>query len=395
MQGRALVQGIQAMIVFLVRAAIFPLAWVWAMGIAKRHEDTDPAARKKVAASIVAGLVLAAGVGYLLYDFQEDARTGMYDTFEGRMAQVYGENAYNDQTVNIVAKTTQVGAIGKNLVIAQEAFDAAVIAGNATAMEAEMTKVVDLTAALDLAERDLAAAQTYQARLQQEHAFFQSIHIHVVNQDDAALRNAVQQRFAASQPDAVLAPALLDAEKARDAAHKALDEAAVAVLALDLMEQAGMAVDPAERQEAEAALNQAQNDFPAARIDAQEALAALQDAGIEEPVPSDVYDSEKLPSRTDYWLAVKDDAEADMQQVMVFLLFPGVIGVFYAPIMVALGNVMANAWEPSSSVGYKKYPGLSLGLFLFFGAFGWPALLFSAWGFWDIDVRSKEGQIAL
>ncbi len=388
-------QGIQAMIVFLVRAVIFPLAWVWAMGIAKRHEDTDPAARKKVAAGIVIGLVAAAGVGYLLYDFQEDARTGMYETMESRLAQVYGENAYNDQSVNIQAKTTQVEAIGKNLVIAQDNLAVALAADNMTAYEGEMTKVIDLSAALDLAERDLAAATVYHARLGEEHRFFEAIHTFIINKDDAGLREAVAQRFSISQPDAVFSPALLDAEKARDAAHKALDEATNAVLALDLMAQAGMPVDAADRDAADAALAKAQQDYQPAVDAAQNALNAAVAAGYELPVPKDVYNSESLPGRTDFWLDVKDNAEADMAQVMVLLLFPGVIGVFYAPLFVSLGSVMANAWEPSSSVGYKKYPGLSLALFLFLGAFGWPALLFSAWGFWDIDVRSKEGQIAL
>ncbi len=388
-------QGIQAMIVFLVRAAVFPLAWLWAMGVAKRHEDTDSNARMKVGAAIVVGLVAAAGVGYLLYDFQEGARVGMYDTMEGRLAQVYGENAFNDQTVNIQAKTTQVGVLTTNVGLANDALSAALAAGNTTAYEIEMTKVVDLSLSLSLAQRELAAAQTYADRLGEEHRFFEAIHVFIVNQDDAGLTNAVNQRVAASQPDAVLGPALLDDEKARDAAHKTLDEAANEVLRLDLMAQGGMAVDQADRDAADAALNAAQNAYADARFQAQQSLAAANAAGFETPVPSTVHDSSDLAPRTSRLLSIKTDAEGDMAGIMFFLLFPGVIGVFYAPVFIALGSVMANAWEPSSSVGYKKYPGLSLALFLFLGAFGWPALLFSAWGFWDIDVRSKEGQISL
>lgn len=395
MAGRALVQGIQSMIVFLVRAAIFPLTWLWAMALAKRHEDTDPNARKKVGAAIIVGLIAAVAIGGLLYNFQEDSRAGMYDTLETRLAQVYGENAFNDQTVTIAAKTTQVEAIGKNLKIAEDAFAAAVAAGNSTAVDAEMAKVIDLSAALDLAERDLAAAQTYTERLGEEHRFYGAIHTFIVNQDDTGLTAAVHQRSTASQPDGNLVPALLAAEKDRDGKHKTLDEAANDVLRLDLMQQAGMPVDAADREAADAALNKAQNEFPAARIAAQDALAAARAAGFELPVPKEVYNSEDITGRTSTWIDVKTDAESDMAGIMFFLLFPGVIGVFYAPLFVALGSVMANAWEPSSSVGYKKYPGLSLGLFLFFGAFGWPALLFSAWGFWDIDVRSRDGQISL
>ncbi len=395
MAGRALVQGLLSMIVFLVRAAIFPLAWLWAMGIAKRHEDTDRNARKKVGAGIVIGLVAAVAVGGLLYDFQEGARAGMYDTLEGRLAQVYGENAFNDQSVNIEAKTKQVDAIGKNLIIAQDAFAAAVAADNATAMDAEMAKVIDLSAALDLAKRDLTAAQTYVDRLGEEHRFFEAIHTFIINQDDAGLTAAVNQRATVSQPDAVLGPALLEAEKARDSAHKTFDEATNTLLALDLMAQAGITVDPAERQAAESAVAAAQASYDDNVTKAQNALAAANAAGFELPVPKEVYNSEDIVGKTLRRIDTKSDAESDMAGIMYFLLFPGLIGVFYAPLFVALGSVMANAWEPSASVGYKKYPGLSLGLFLFFGAFGWPALLFSAWGFWDIDVRSKEGQISL
>lgn len=100
-------------------------------------------------------------------------------------------------------------------------------------------------------------------------------------------------------------------------------------------------------------------------------------------------------SRSNRAFEIKDKAEADMATWMNFLLLPGLIGAFFAPLSMAAGNVLKNAWEPSETVGYKPYPGASMGWFLLLGAFGVPALFFAAWAFWDMDVRSTEGQISL
>ncbi len=93
--------------------------------------------------------------------------------------------------------------------------------------------------------------------------------------------------------------------------------------------------------------------------------------------------------------AIKDDAVADFWQAMYWILIPGLIGVFYGPLVVALGRIYKQGFVPSESIGYKPYPGTSMGLFLLLGGFGVPALFFAAWAFKDLDQRLAEGQFSL
>lgn len=92
---------------------------------------------------------------------------------------------------------------------------------------------------------------------------------------------------------------------------------------------------------------------------------------------------------------VKDDSIRGLGQVMWFLVYPGLAGVFYAPIVMALGSSLRRNWVPSESVGFKPYPSGAAGLFLLFGAFGIPSTFFAAWTLKDIEDRTVEGQISL
>lgn len=91
----------------------------------------------------------------------------------------------------------------------------------------------------------------------------------------------------------------------------------------------------------------------------------------------------------------KDKGVADVQQFMWLFVYPGILGVFFAPIVFTMGNVVNKSWTPSESVGFKPYPATSGALFLLLGAFGIPALFFGAWALMDVQDRSKEGQISL
>ncbi len=385
------------MIVFLIRAIVFPLAWLWAMGIAKKHEDTDSKARMKVGAAIVAGVVLTAGIGYLLYDFQEDARTGMYERMNDSLKQVTGAAAYEEQGKAIVSKGNQIDILSGQRVVAQTSLDAYLAAGNITGYEETLGNLVVFETNLGLAQMDLAWASTYQARLGQEDAFFRSLQPAVKAQDDDAILQATAQREVAKAAPADLAGALLDAEKELQKQAVALNEARVTVMHYELLDDARplTADEQTMYEAAQAEHSDVAQKHAEAEAAAAQALAAAQAARFELPVPTSVMPFEKLTERVEQHMGIKTKAEADMMDWMVYLLYPGLIGVFYAPLFFALGSIMANAWEPSESIGYKKYPAGALAYFLFFGAFGWPSLLFSAWGFWDIDVRSKEGQIAL
>lgn len=91
----------------------------------------------------------------------------------------------------------------------------------------------------------------------------------------------------------------------------------------------------------------------------------------------------------------KDEGVSDLEQFMFIFVYPGLVGVLFAPILFNIGRTLNAAWVPSESVGFKPYPGTSGSLFLLLGAFGIPATLFAAWAFMDVESRSAEGQISL
>lgn len=273
---------------FLLRTLIFPLVWLWALAVARRHQDTDPKAVGKVGVAIVVGVVLAVGVTGLLWMFQEDAEEAMYDRLDGRLAQALGEGEYQDQEATIQATEGQIRILEANLAEANRLGQEE----NATVFRQN----------LDAANTTLAEAQQRRAELEPAHALYGRVSQAVQAQDDARAKRLIA------------------------------------------------------------------------------------DANYEYP---------SMDARSERAFEVKDQAVEDMMEVMLWLLYPGVVGVLFAPLAIALGSVLRAAWEPSETVGFKPYPGLSLGLFLLMGAFGVPALLFAAWGFWDMDVRSTAGQISL
>jgi hypothetical protein len=102
-----------------------------------------------------------------------------------------------------------------------------------------------------------------------------------------------------------------------------------------------------------------------------------------------------MDSQVDAALAIKDRAVSDMHLSMWLFVWPSLAGAFLAPVVFAVGSILGKAFEPSDTVGYKKYPGAAAGWFLLFGAFGVPSIPFAAWTYLDLEERSREGQIAL
>lgn len=406
MRGQAIVAGARDLLVFVIKAILFPLTWMWAFKIAKRHSDADPGAMRKVVIAVIVGLIAAPGIGYMVYDYQEDARAGMYETMEGRLSTTYGASAHSDQSAAADAAAGVIGVLQTalsdaqdELSVARAALDAADTVEEADAarlvFDDAVAKVADLEKNLILTQITLDQTQRWSERLADEDAFFKSIHDEILAQDDAALRAAAARRAdaqaAAITPEAA---ALIDAEKAMDSAAMARADALALQRTYELLDEGrGLSSEESAAYEAaKAEYVDANAAYNAARDARSSALAAVNGPL---PVPEDVHDTTVVLKGTHYWLGIKDNAEAQMAGWMNYMIFPGLIGVFYAPLFFALGSIMARAWDRSESVGFKPYPGASMGLFLFFGAFGWPSLLFAAWGLWDIDVRSKEGQISL
>lgn len=309
MQGRALLDGAKNFLLFLVRAIVFPLAWIWALGVARKHSDTDPRARPKVLSAIVIGALLAGGGYVMLDDFRDDATAEMYTLTQTRLSQATGASEYQ---AAVDAETAAMGQIG----ILEGKLAEAEAAGNQADADAFRATLANATA-------DLEAAQLQQQLLQRNRAFFDNELVALLAaQDDAAIRSAVEAK-GAMWSDA-------------DYEHPGLE--------------------------------------------------GTQKVSFS---PEDMVQDMKSA------MYKKDKAQDDMAVWMNWLLLPGLVGVFYAPLSMALGNVLKHAWVPSDSVGFKEYPGASMGWFLLLGGFGVPALFFAAWTFWDMDVRSAEGQISL
>ena len=91
----------------------------------------------------------------------------------------------------------------------------------------------------------------------------------------------------------------------------------------------------------------------------------------------------------------KEQYLAQMESQLTWLFYPSVAGLALAPFAFMGGHFLARAFVPSDTVGYKKYPGASMGFFLLLGGFGLPAIPFAAWMLRDLSKRSAQGQIAL
>lgn len=127
---------------------------------------------------------------------------------------------------------------------------------------------------------------------------------------------------------------------------------------------------------------------PAIRDEDDQAIRSMVAAeGLEKPAD--------MEENVDAALAIKDRSVADMHLFFWLFLWPSLAGAFLAPVVFATGSILGKAFEPSDTVGYKKYPGAAAGWFLLFGAFGVPSIPFAAWTYLDLEGRSTEGQIAL
>ncbi len=92
---------------------------------------------------------------------------------------------------------------------------------------------------------------------------------------------------------------------------------------------------------------------------------------------------------------IKADMMSDMGANFNFLLYPSLFGAFFAPIVFAMGSILAQSFEESETVGFKPYPHKSMGWFLLLGGMGVPSPFFAAWAVTDMRGRQDEGQIAL
>lgn len=171
MSGDGPRRGLKSYLATLVATVLFPLLWLQALKLARRHQGDDPRARAKVVLAMGLGLVFLVGGAYVLVGFQADAKAGMYDSLEDRLAVAVGESAYQDGLSAIEAANNALPKIEANL-------------ANATddAKRAELEKARDDT----LTARNKAQATV--TLLTPNHDLFGRIQQAVADQDDAAIR---------------------------------------------------------------------------------------------------------------------------------------------------------------------------------------------------------------
>lgn len=85
----------------------------------------------------------------------------------------------------------------------------------------------------------------------------------------------------------------------------------------------------------------------------------------------------------------------DFERFLLIFVYPGFVGLFFSPVVFVLGSIVNKSFEASKGVGYKPYPAFASAGLLLLGAFGIPAVFFTAFALSDLDRRSAEGQISI
>lgn len=167
-------RGLKSYLATLVATIVFPLVWLQALRLARRHGDADPRARVKVLLSIAVSLGIAAVGTYGLLGFVASAEAGIYDSMGDRLAVAVGESEYQDALATAATAGKAIGIIEANL-------------ANAT----DDAKRAELQAALDIQRTTLAGSQARSAELQDNHEAYLAIADAVAAQDDDAIHRLV------------------------------------------------------------------------------------------------------------------------------------------------------------------------------------------------------------
>lgn len=192
MSGDGPRRGLKSYLATLVATIVFPLLWMQALRLARRHKGDDARGPLKVGVAMVVGLgILGAGV-YGILGFQADAQAGMYDSMQVRLAGAVGEAEYQEALAAITAADNALPKIEANL-------------ANAT----DDAKRAELEAARDATLKARSDAVTKVALLEPNHALFARLEQAVADQDDAAIRSLFAQAPAYPKDSAVGAEAAL------------------------------------------------------------------------------------------------------------------------------------------------------------------------------------------
>lgn len=334
--------GLAAWIVYVLAssAVLYVFGARVLSGLAQRHKDVDPAAPRRMVVALVAGLVLGGG-GWVLFDgVERGGADGIHASFSRDLSTAVGETAYQD-ALSVTNDKPGTILIQESKLAEAEAALASLAPGTE-----EHTKAAEkrdgIQSALALSREELAKAHLTVARLTPNHDAW-----------------------------GILAPRL-----------DARDIAGLEALLHDLLEDA-LVTDhlPAHVACVRGPDATCQSPLVAQRLQHTSKDAHLHDVPIEEAVEGAFH--------------VRSSSLDQMSMQLWIFVYPGITGLLIAPMIFAGGRILSHAFVPSDTVGFRKYPGKSMGWFLILGAFGVLATPFAGWALWDLSRRSREGQIAL
>lgn len=200
-------RGLKTYLGTLVATVLFPILWMKALALARRHEDADPRGRLKVLAAIAVSLGIGLVGAYTLLAFFASAEAGMYDSMDTRLETAVGEAEYQEQLSIIEASNNALPKI------------------RAALLNATDDKRPALEETLNTTEADLAKAEDRREELEPVHAHYARIEAAVADQDDAEIRRLVGEVPAFSEVSGSNFPAHADIEANAASAFAVKDRA--------------------------------------------------------------------------------------------------------------------------------------------------------------------------
>ena len=138
MTGKGLWNGLKSYTGALLTVILFPIFWMRAMRLARRHGDADPRGAAKVGLAIVVSLAILLGGAFMLLTFQQKAEHTMYTkSLDQRVAIAVGESTYQENVAAVTAADGAIPIIERNLANATASGD--------EAKEAELSKALNDT----------------------------------------------------------------------------------------------------------------------------------------------------------------------------------------------------------------------------------------------------------
>ncbi|MES2154056.1 MAG: hypothetical protein V4510_02885 [bacterium] len=330
-----------------------------------RHHVAEPRGKAKVIVAIVASLLLGFGGYYEFAKWQDASHEGMHDTLITALNKTIGEGKYLDNAHTIEKRPGTIASA----IVKLEGYNAT-LAGMAPTDPAYPDAMANKTTtwlALNQSRTDLRDAQVQLRMLTPNHILWHKV-----------------------------LPLLLDHrdDEAEDVIVRSVSTATITDP--DVLGPLGG------------------DDSPCARDAQGHCSLPLQPAII---VNSYVdLHGNQVPYSLDGPRVFENQREfnAQMDLHLRWFVYPGLTGLFLAPFAFTGGHILNKSYEPSTTVGFKKYPGKAAGFFLLAMAgagmlsiptplfkappldmFGIFAIPFAAWVLRDLHTRSLEGQIAL